>query len=89
LEAATGVEPVMEVLQSSGGGAQAWLAGRDCAAQSRFPTGDDAWLCSGVLGKSEASRRQHIGSAFIKTFIDNVHRQLGWAPYSACAIRLV
>ena len=66
LEAATGVEPVMEVLQSSVGDARLYAVGRDCAAQSRFRLGADAWRWAGVMSHDDASRRQPVGGNFCR-----------------------
>jgi hypothetical protein len=62
LEAAIGVEPMMEVLQTSLGGAQEWSLTRDCAAQSKVLHGVAARWCVAVMGHDEASRRQLVGN---------------------------
>ena len=61
LEAATGVEPVMEVLQTSVGGAQGWRGRRHCAAPSNFLGGACAESFSDVMVCDEASRRHPGG----------------------------
>ena len=61
LEAAGGVEPAMEILQSSVGGAGQWPTMRDCAAQSRFPAPLHDARCAAMTRRDDASCRQSVG----------------------------
>ena len=58
LEAASGVEPLMEVLQTAVcRDGQCWPV-RDGAAQGEVVAGSGAAACSAVMGRGEASRRR-------------------------------
>jgi len=61
LEAATGVEPVMEVLQLSDGGGCEYWPGCDCAARSTLLASTRDLGCVGVAWRGVASRQRDVG----------------------------
>ena len=71
LEAVIGVEPMMEVLQTSVSRAQQWSTRRSCAAQSKVLGWLGVGSYPGVMSRGEASCRQCVGRLV-----------LGWARTS-------
>jgi hypothetical protein len=62
LEAATGVEPVMEVLELSDGRDGRWSSMRKSAAKSKILRRLDVVPSPGVTARVESSRQQLVGS---------------------------